>query len=330
MLRHLLPVIVFLMYASIASAADFSITQKSDSIDINYNDKLVTTYHFGKDTNKPYFWPIVGPTGKQMTRAYPMEDREGERQDHPHHRSFWFGHQVINNSDTWHEEATYKERYAKKPDELARRMAGLGSTVHRQVVTAKASGDHAVLVTKNDYLDGKGNKMLEDLRTYTFRTTATSRVVDVEIKLIGSQAKVTIGDAKDAGFSVRVPHSMAQSSGNGGKIINSRGDRDKQAWSKRAEWVDYHGPVEGEHLGIAILNHPSSFRFPTPWHVRTYGLFTANPFGLKSLKQSNESGSTDLAKGESLIQRYRVIFHVGDEKTAGIQAAFDAYAKESF
>ena len=33
------------------------------------------------------------------------------------------------------------------------------------------------------------------------------------------------------------------------------------------------GQVEGKVRGIAILNHPESFRHPTPWHVRTYGLF---------------------------------------------------------
>jgi len=36
---------------------------------------------------------------------------------------------------------------------------------------------------------------------------------------------------------------------------------------------------EGETLGVAIFNHPPSFRHPTSWHARTYGLFTANCFG---------------------------------------------------
>jgi hypothetical protein len=39
--------------------------------------------------NKPSLWPIVGPTGKPMTRAYPMRDLPEEpaaQRDHPHHR----------------------------------------------------------------------------------------------------------------------------------------------------------------------------------------------------------------------------------------------------
>ena len=67
----------------------------------------------------------------------------------------------------------------------------------------------------------------------------------------------------------------------GGQIINSNGLTDTKAWGQAAPWVDYSGMVDGQRLGIAILNHPSSFRFPTHWHVRTYGLFAANPFGLR-------------------------------------------------
>jgi len=62
-----------------------------------------------------------------------------------------------------------------------------------------------------------------------------------------------------------------------GRIVNSAGDTDKDAWGKQAVWCDYHGPVEGETLGVAILNHPQ-FRAPTRWHVRVYGLFCVDPF----------------------------------------------------
>jgi hypothetical protein len=113
----------------------------------------------------------------------------------------------------------------------------------------------------------------------------------------------------------------------GGSIINSNGITDKAAWGKRAAWVDYHGPVNGKTVGVAVLNHPSSFRHPTPWHVRTYGLFTANPFGLKSLGQ-REGGAFTLKKSKRLTLRHRVIFHNGDEKAAKIAAAYKAYAEE--
>ena len=77
-----------------------------------------------------------------------------------------------------------------------------------------------------------------------------------------------------------------------------------------------------------MLNHPGSFRHPTPWHVRTYGLFTANPFGLSQLKVQEASGAMTLKKGGKITLRHRFIFHNGDEKSAKIADAFAEYAKE--
>jgi len=112
-----------------------------------------------------------------------------------------------------------------------------------------------------------------------------------------------------------------------GHIVNSNGVRDGDTWAKKAAWVDYHGPVEGEHLGIAFMNHPSSFRHPTQWHVRDYGLFTANAFGLKSLDGNSESGTFTLKNGESIQLRHRIIMHKGDTEAAGIAQAYKAYAQ---
>jgi hypothetical protein len=139
---------------------------------------------------------------------------------------------------------------------------------------------------------------------------------------------VRIGDRKDAGLFIRVPVSVAVDSKQGGRIVTSEGDVDADAWAKPARWCDYHGPVEGEKLGIAFLDHPSSFRHPTRWHVRTYGLFTANPFASRAYDPKLPDATISLAPGETLRLRHRLIFHSGDEREADIEAAWQAYAKE--
>jgi hypothetical protein len=312
------------------SAAEFSVEKEADGIVIKIDGKLFTKYVTGdKVGNKPYFYPVIGPTGKGMTRAYPMEDVKGEAQDHPHHRSFYFGHQFINDFDTWHEELTLKERAKGDAAKLAELKKKLGATAHRETITAEAKGDRAILKVTSDYLDAEGGRMAEDVRTFTFHVAADgSRVVDADITFTGAAESVTFSDAKDAGFSLRVAHSMSVDAKEGGRIVNSNGDLDQAAWGKRAAWCDFNGPVGGEKLGIAVLNHPGSFRHPTPWHARGYGLFTANPFGLKSVAGEKEDGSVVLKKGESFTLRHRVIFHAGDEKDAKIAEAFEAYAKE--
>ena len=277
--------------------------------------------------NKPYLAPVFGPTGKQMTRNYPMKTVEGEQHDHPHHRGICFGHEEIAGTDTWAEEATFAGN-AK----YAQRLEHLGSQKHREYKKIESTGDAAIISVVIDYLDNAGKKQLEEERTFTFRATCDTRIIDVNQKLTASEDAVKVGDKKDSGLSIRVPTEMAveieKNKKGTGHIINSEGQTDADAWGKRAKWCDYYGTVGGEPVGVAILNHPTSLRFPTPWHVRTYGLFTANPFGTKSLDKTAEDGAYDLKKGESTLLRHRFLFHKGDEKQAKIAEAFEAYAKE--
>ena len=254
----------------------------------------------------PIVWPILGPTGKPMTRNHPMAEGPGERKDHPHHRSLWFNHGDVNGLSFWHEQ-TIK---------------------HREFVKVQ-SGRRAVIVTVNDWLAPDGKKVCEDQRTLTFHADGKSRMIDFDITVKATNGPVKFGDTKEGTFGVRVAGTMKVDAKKGGRIVNSNGQVDGAAWGKPAAWVDYQGPVDGQTVGIAILNHPSSFRFPTYWHVRTYGLFAANPFGLHNFKGSPEvDGSHTIAAGESITLRYRVVLHKGDEKAGRVAEAFAVYAKE--
>ena len=167
-------------------AAGFTVKETKSGVTLKYNGKLFTRYVIGQ-SNKPFLWPVIGPTGEEMTRAYPMEKREGERHDHPHHRSFWFGHQGIGGFDTWHEPASG-------------RKTSLGSTVHRKFMKVQG-GDTAVIVTRNDYVGG-GKKLLADERTHIFKVEKGQRIIDVNIIFTAEHGDCVLGDKKDAGFSV--------------------------------------------------------------------------------------------------------------------------------
>jgi hypothetical protein len=272
--------------------------------------------------NKPFLWPIHGPTGKEMTRAYPMRDVAGERRDHPHHRGLTFGHQSIDGSDTWAEDATYREH-----KEAADRVRTVGRIRHREY-RLLAGGTTGVIHAVGDLLDAANRpRLLVDTRL-TFSAPGTTRVIDVDSDLVALEEPVHFADMKDAGMFIRVPHSMSVDAKEGGTIVNSDGLRDADAWAKRAPWCDYNGPVDGERLGIAFLSHPASFRHPTPWHVRGYGLFTANPFGPRSLDPAAADGGLTLQPGERVSLRYRVILHRGDEVEGRVADAYEAYARE--
>ncbi len=293
-----------------AGAAEFSVKKHDRGVTVEIDGKLFTEYLI-ETGPKPILWPIIGPTGVAMTRAFPMEKIEGEKQDHPHQRSLWFTHGDVNGIDFWSE------------------LKGHGSIVHREYVAAKGGDGSAVIATRNDWLGPDGKKQCEDERTLTFGADDKVRTIEFDITLKASEGPVTFGDTKEGTMGIRIPTVMDVNSKKGGRIVTSEGLADTAAWGKPAAWVDYHGPLEGKVVGIAILNHPSSFHYPTRWHVRDYGLFAANPFGLKDFEKDDKlKGGYTIPAGESITLRYRFVFHEGDEKAAGIAQLFEHYAAE--
>ena len=82
-------------------------------------------------------------------------------------------------------------------------------------------------------------------------------------------------------------------------------------WGRSADWIDYSGEIQGEKLGIAIFDHPSSFRHPARWHSRDYGLFAVNPIGSRAFDKTARKGDVVLNPGEELHFRYLVVIHPG-------------------
>ena len=85
----------------------------------------------------------------------------------------------------------------------------------------------------------------------------------------------------------------------------------------------------GETVGIAIFNHPSSFRYPTGWHVRTYGLFAANPFAQQGFAGKGKWGRVVriAARQGDRVRTTVAYLHRGDQQQGKVAEAFAEYAK---
>jgi hypothetical protein len=263
---------------------------------------------------QPAIWPIIGPTDKEMTRSYPVGPLlEGESQDHPHHRSLWFAHGSVNGLDFWTEfENATRQQDAEHP-----------VIAHRAFEKLEVDGDCAVLVAVNDWMHVK-TKVCEDVRTLRFGADEKIRWIDFQIELKATAGDVVFGDTKEGTFGIRVPETMKVDAKLGGKIVNSNGQTNDKTWGQPATWVQYRGPVQGEDLGITIVNLPGSFRYPTRWHVRTYGLFAANPFGEREFPPAkSKQGEVTLPAGDSLRLRYLVLLHQGGLPPAAIRRYTD-------
>jgi hypothetical protein len=256
---------------------------------------------------KPYIFPLIGPTGERYTRAFPMEQVEGEDHDHPHQRSCWFTFGNVNGVDFWAE------------------LPGHGTIVqtrHQKL----GEGAAQVFSSSDEWKTPDGKTIMTDDRRIVFWNMEKTRIMDFDVTLHASHGPVIFGDTKEGMFGVRVASTMDVNRKTGGKITNAEGITDADAWGKASPWVDYTGPVAGKTVGIAILNRPDSFRYPTTWHVRDYGLFAANPFGYHDFGRK-ETGEYTLPPGESVHFSYRVILHEGTTDEAGIAAAFKLYGE---
>ncbi len=289
------------------------ITQLDDRLHIEINGRLFTEYFF-KDVPRPYCYPLIGPGGAAMTRNWPMKDTPGEDHDHPHHRSFWFAHGLINGQDFWSEAKSF------------------GKTVHQRFTLIQSGERAGVIQSQNAWVAADGTTVCTDDRTLRIYNpgSAGEQVFDFEITLHASHGQLVLGDTKEGTMSLRVAGTMqvkGKTAHAQGHIVNSEGVRDVDCWGKRADWCDYYGPVDGKTVGVAVFDHPGNPRHPTWWHVRDYGLFSANPFGQHDFEKLKDKSAGDLTvpAGQSVTFRYRYYLHEGDEQQAKVAERYREY-----
>ncbi len=278
-----------------------------NAVEVTIDGQLFTRYCF-QGAPKPYCYPVIGPTGAPVTRSYPMEGVAGEPQDHPHQRSFWFTFGEVNGIDFW----------AEGPDK--------GRQVHREFQAVESGPVCGVLRAVNDWIGPEGKKVCEEARELRVYRVPAARLLDFTTTIRATEGPVEFGDTKEGMFGFRVAKSM-QLAGGQGHILNSAGQKDTDTWGKAAEWCDYFGPVSGATVGIAILDHPQNVHHPTHWHVRDYGLFAANPFGLKYfINDQTGAGRYTIPQGGELTFRYRILIHQGTPEEAKVADVYAEYA----
>ncbi len=283
----------------------------TDRIDISVDGQPFTTFYYGAQSNKPYLAPLRSPSGKIVTRHYPMEKVDGESRDHVHHTGLWFSYDDVNGVKCWENDPSYTApNKGKIVVQTADLKPGAGSMVLKAAMNWNGPDDKTIL--------------RED-RVMTFSSKPALRIIDFDITLTAPE-KVVFGDTKEGAFAIRLADALIEKKG--GKMVNAEGAAGmKNVWGKRSNWVDYSGELEGEQVGIAIFDHPSNPRHPTYWHSRDYGLFALNPFGQHAFDESAQESHWTVDRGGSLHFRWRVVIHSGSPSSAHIAQLYDGFAK---
>jgi hypothetical protein len=272
---------------------------------VRIDGEIFTEYHY-QDADRPYFYPLIAPTGDNITRHFPMKKiNSDEQSDHPHHRSLWYTHGAVNGHDFWHRGKVVQTKL--------------------EVISEK---DRGILICENEWRAGDGKVVCSDRRKHTIMTREENRIVDFEITLRASHGKIVLGDTKEGSMAFRVaPTLRLKGKVARGSIVNSEGDEGRSAWGKRARWCDYYGPLNGKTVGIALMDHPDNPRHPTWWHARDYGLCTANPFGISYFERKPRgTGNMEIEDGKSVTFKYRVLIHKGSTGEAGLDRLYREYA----
>jgi len=325
---------VFLLFCTLPLCGQVKLTPGQEQIPVEIDGKPFTVFIVaGKDVNRPYLYPLLSASGRVLTRSFPAGQIPGESVDHPHQAGLFYGHGDVNGYSYWgiqNVPAVPSQRGASKR----------GRIVLKKLVSVKGGQKAGAIDAIFDWLAPDGRPIMTEGRKMTFHSDPKLRIIDFDFDF-GAIDRVVFRDTKEGTFAIRLatvleePHIKVIDHPDAkdgvvrtGKLVNAQGaEREENVWGKRSEWVDYSGVVDGEKVGVTMMDHPSNPRYPTYWHSRAYGLHSVNPFGVSDyLNDKTKDGSMTIEPGQHARFLYRVVIHPGDAKAVNIAALYRQFA----
>lgn len=256
-------------------------------------------YVFNPLGSRPYLFPVIGPSGRYVTRIGHPHDPSG----HSHHLSIWAGHQKVGGINFWEE----------SPQS--------GRQIHLRVTRIFDGGVVSYLTAQVEWRSPEGELLLAESRTVGVELVVETRefFIDLDHELKAAR-DLELGQTPFGFLGIRVAKTMSVNDG-GGKIVCSEGmENEEGIFWKRARWCDYSGPVTPEEWnGLALFDHPDNPNHPPHWHVRNDGWMCPSHFLKRGMR---------LREGESLKLRYRIFVHSGGADPQRFEGIFEEFAEE--
>jgi hypothetical protein len=271
---------------------------QDDAVIVRVDGEVFTTYRFAPSQKYPYLFPVNGPrSGRSITTE--------SSDPYPHHHSLFIACDRVNGANFWQE------------DNARGQIVSQGPTIEEQ------GGGRVVISDRCDWRVPGQEAVLQDERRITIQAPGPDlRWIDCEFTLV-ALAPVEILKTNHSLFAARVVPEL--SVGSGGTLVNAEGKTtEKGTWGVASAWCDASGERQGVAEGIAILQHPANRWYPAPWFTRDYGFLSPTP-----MFWPENGESTQLAQGERLTLRYRVVVHAGNAETAHITQLAEDYANET-
>ncbi len=305
----------------------FSQKEKDKKIEVRVDGKLFTVFQWPDNICKPVLYPVYASSGTEITRGFPVDPKAGERADHPHQIGIWLTYGNVNGNDFW----------GNGSQGLGTKNRNGGVIKHIKTEEVKDGIGTGIIVSLESWTDTAGIETLKEKTEYRFSANGNVRIIDRITTLTANKKDVAMPDTKEGMFGIRVARQLelpvkgsielynadgtvtrtkdSLNIGITGNYTSSEGITGEAVWGTRAKWMKLEGNIGGENISIVVCDHPQNLDYPTYWHARGYGLFAANPLGVKDFTKGAESLNFVIPAGKSATFRYRVIITSGTQMT---------------
>ena len=274
------------------------LVKNNNRLDLKISDRQVFSF-VGKPLGLPsadikpvflrggYIHPIYSPSGRMVTDDYPP--------DHYHHHGIWF--------------AWTKTQFEGGHPDFWNVGDGTGR-IDFEAVDATWSGPvHAGFTSRQSYVALTGtnpktalneswevrlyNVGQRDSRYFMFDIVATQQCA--------TSSPLILDEYRYGGMGVRGHRDWKDKS----KVsfLTSEGKTRENGNATRGRWCHISGPVDGQLVGIAILDHPENIRAPQPMRL--------NPDDPFFNYAPSQLGQFEIKPGEKFVLRYRYIVSDG-------------------
>lgn len=298
-------------------------------LDIRQGDQPFLVYNFNNDQAglyKPFFHPILGSNGWPITQN---GEFPGTIRGHCWHHGLFLGHQKISHKT---------DAGSKTSNFWEEKVGDSGGIVHIGF-TKQEGGPVGGFQEQLVWRSSEGRDVLQETRTVVVGPGPQSRrAIDLLLQFRGASGPVRLEQTPYNLLACRVINALCPEAqkkqytkeyGNlvdfhpltrFGELVNSEGKKNEEVRGEKAKWLDFSGPLDnGSVGGIAILDHPTNPRHPTPWNNWNNMTFMAS-FTFQEF--------FELPAAAELRLRYRVLIHAGDAKQADVEGAWNDFAHQ--
>jgi hypothetical protein len=322
----LLPFLLASVPCAQEKAPSVSVADTGPAVEVRYDGRPLLKYNKAhvepgegidpKYGRSAHIHPVWTPGGAIVTDELPP--------DHLHQSGIFLAHTRTNfegrNVDFWNlAGGKGRVRFKELRQTLSGPDAGQFQTVHEHVDLTTTPEKSEIAKSEIGKITGGKVALIEtwNVRVSTAGWKSGYWLMDIDSSVrCATDSPVKMPEYHYGGMAIRaarpwVPKEVT--------FLTSEGDERIKGNHTRPKWCDIHGSIEGKTAGIALMTHPSNFRFPEPLRIHpTMPYMVYTPSFL---------GDWEITPAAPHNSRYRFVIHDGQLSPETLNQIWQNYAQ---